>query len=89
MKDAKYHFVIFAKRERDELFLYAQQYKDYLKKLENSIPQTNFKKEFDENAASRDEFLAYVHEFVSLKKGKNLSLLMMVNHHQLLQIFWQ
>ena len=69
---AKYHFVIFAKRERDELFLYAQQYKDYLKKLENSIPQTNFKKEFDENAASRDEFLAYVHEFVSLKKGKEL-----------------
>lgn len=72
LKDAKYHFVIFAKRERDELFLYAQQYKDYLKKLENSIPQTNFKKEFDENAASRDEFLAYVHEFVSLKKGKEL-----------------
>ena len=69
---AKYHFVIFAKREQDELFLYAQQYKDYLKKLENSIPQTNFKKEFDENAASRDEFLAYVHEFVSLKKGKEL-----------------
>lgn len=69
---AKYHFVIFAKRERDELFLYAQQYKNYLEKLENSIPQTNFKKEFDENAASRDEFLAYVHEFVSLKKGKEL-----------------
>ena len=72
LKDAKYHFVIFAKREREELFLYAQQYKDYLKKLENFIPQTNFKKEFDENAASRDEFLAYVHEFVSLKKGKEL-----------------
>jgi|GEM_PF-1118786 hypothetical protein len=72
LKDAKYHFVIFAKREREELFLYAQQYKDYLKKLEIFIPQTNFKKEFDENAASRDEFLAYVHEFVSLKKGKEL-----------------
>ena len=41
------------------------------KKLEKFYTANNFKEEFDENAASRDEFLAYVHEFVFFEKGKN------------------
>jgi len=73
LKDVGYHFVVFAKQQGDKLSLCAQQYKKYLGKDKNFISQTNnFGEEFHRNAANKEDFLEYVHSFVSLKKGKEL-----------------
>ena len=78
LEGVKYHFVIFAQQSGKDLSLHAQKYKDYLTKRSEYISENEFielfdnKVTFEKNTASRDEFLAYVHEFVSLKKGKEL-----------------
>ena len=81
LEGVKYHFVIFAQQSGKDLSLHAQKYKDYLTKRSEYISENEFielfdnKVTFEKNTASRDEFLTYVHKFVSLKKGKEFMII--------------
>lgn len=73
-----YGEVIYDKNDKRGYFqLNAQQYLDYLRKEEGVISIARFnEKEFIETiSAGQDEFLEYVHEIVSLKRGKDLDVI--------------